>query len=127
MFDKTSLQKQKEKTIIELAKLESSNWASDDDVAKRVCPYVLIDAINILLNSEIVDRPSDYDKSGKAAQSMLDSVLSKGLNDAIERAIEDINSEMPVQAPDDVKKDIDECYRDSIKRHILPLIVGDIN
>jgi hypothetical protein len=75
-FSKKTVTNRKEVIIKELAKLESMNWAADNEVAESVFPYVLIEAINILKNSTIVDSPYDYAKTGKQAKAMLTQILS---------------------------------------------------
>lgn len=55
----------------ELAKLEGLSWAKDHKVAESVFPYVLIEAINLLKNSKIIERPIDYAKTGEEAQKLL--------------------------------------------------------
>lgn len=68
-------EKHKENILGELAKLESMNWAKDEDVAESVFPYVLIEAMNLLKNSKIVDDPVDYTKTGVEAKRMVDEIL----------------------------------------------------
>lgn len=60
----------KARMIDELARLESMNWSKDDAVAATIFPYVLVEAINILKNSNIVDAPVDYTKTGKEAEQL---------------------------------------------------------
>ena len=63
--------KQKESILKELAKLEDLNWAKDEKVADSVFPYVLVEAINLLKNSKIIDNPIDYTKTVKDTNKMI--------------------------------------------------------
>lgn len=62
----------KKSMIRELARLEKMNWVKDPVVARSIFPYVLIEAINILKNSTIVDAPIDYAKTGKDVDVLLE-------------------------------------------------------
>ena len=64
MNAKKEFQIQKVRIMKELARLEGMNWAADDAVAESIFPYVLVEALNILKNSEIVDSPIDYASTG---------------------------------------------------------------
>ena len=76
--------KEKRKELIEekgaiikdLAKLETMDWANDPKIAGSIFPYVLIEAINLLKNSIIIEYPIDYTSTGENAQKMLGEVLS---------------------------------------------------
>lgn len=63
----------KKSIMAELAKLEELNWTKNDVVADSVFPYVLIEAINLLKNSEIVENPVDYAETGEKAQELINS------------------------------------------------------
>ena len=67
---------EKEAIIKDLAKLETMDWANDPKIAGSIFPYVLIEAINLLKNSIIIEYPIDYTSTGENAQKMLDEVLS---------------------------------------------------
>jgi len=71
---KKIMEKQKQNIMQELAKLQSLKWASDPEIADSVFPYVLIEAINLLKNSEIVDNPTDFTKTGASAKELLESL-----------------------------------------------------
>lgn len=65
----------KESIIRELARLETKNWAKDDDIASSIFPYVLVEAINILKNSKVIDNPIDYTKTGEQSKKMIEEIL----------------------------------------------------
>ena len=67
---------EKEHVIKELAKLERMDWTKDIKIAASIFPYVLIEAINLLKNSEIIENPIDYTTTGENAQKMLDKILN---------------------------------------------------
>ena len=61
--------------IQSLARLEKLGWGSDkaDDT---IFPYVIIEAINLLMNSEPTDVLMDYTATGDSAQAMVDDIWS---------------------------------------------------
>ena len=73
---KEELSKAKEGIISSLAELESKNWNADPEVAASIFPYVLIEAINLLKNSEIIENPIDYTSTGENATNMIKEILS---------------------------------------------------
>lgn len=60
----------------ELAKLEKLNWSKDKKIAESVFPYVLVEAINLLLNASPKDemRIVDYTKTSEKTKKMLDAL-----------------------------------------------------
>ncbi len=68
--------KGKKEIIQELARLESMNWAKDKKIAHAIFPYVLMDAINMLMNSKKIDNPVDYFSTGKKARKMIDKLIN---------------------------------------------------
>lgn len=66
---------QKKNIMRELARLEQMNWAADDKVAQTIFPYVLVEAINLLKNSTLVDNPVDYADSGENATKMVKELI----------------------------------------------------
>ena len=40
-------------------------------------PYTITEALNILMNSVIVDEPVDFTKTGRGATKMMDEILEK--------------------------------------------------
>lgn len=67
--------KHKETIIKELAKLEKVGWNNPEN-EDCVFPYVLLEAINLLKNSEIIENPVDYTKTGKKAEELIESILN---------------------------------------------------
>ena len=41
------------------------------------------------------------------------------MTNKIEEIIKELNEEMPVTATDKVKKEIDQCYRDVLTKHLI--------
>jgi len=68
---------QKEDILYYLAKLETMNWAADPKIAESMFPYVLVEAINILKNSVIIDSPIDYTDTGSKAKSMISEITER--------------------------------------------------
>lgn len=60
----------------ELAKLEKLNWAADTKVAESVFPYVLIEAINLLLNAKPKDEVyiTDYTETSEKTRKVLEAL-----------------------------------------------------
>jgi len=58
----------------ELAKLEQLDWTKDDKVAERVFPYVLREAINLLLNAKPKDEK--FLRDHMSTSEMASKVLS---------------------------------------------------
>jgi hypothetical protein len=69
---KAKMKKQKETIIKELAKLETLNWTADEKVAGTIFPYVLVEAINLLKNSEIIENPVDYCSNSDDTNKMIE-------------------------------------------------------
>jgi hypothetical protein len=67
------MQKHKSGILKELARLERIGWVTEES-AGTIFPYVIIEAINLLKNSEIIESPIDYTKTGRLAQKMLDDL-----------------------------------------------------
>lgn len=63
--------------LVELAKLEQMNWNSDPAVAEQVFPYVLVEAIDVLLNSKIVDHPKSRTNTSEETAAMLADLTRK--------------------------------------------------
>lgn len=61
--------------IQELAKLERLNWSKDKKIASSIFPYVLVEAINLLLNSTVNEECVDYMSTSKEVRETLDSIL----------------------------------------------------
>ena len=68
--------KHKDFIIKELAMLEKLGWASDKKIAATIFPYVLVEAINLLMNSDLKKNPVDYTKNGKESEELINK-LSK--------------------------------------------------
>ncbi len=66
----------KEVLLKELAKLEQLNWAKDDEVADTVFPYVLIEAMNYILNSTPNATIFDYAETSDTARAMLEHICN---------------------------------------------------
>ena len=64
--------------IKELARLETMDWGKDEMVAASISPYILVEAINILLNSEIIENPIDRVTTGEDAQILFNTILTEG-------------------------------------------------
>lgn len=62
--------------IKELAKLERMNWTADKKISASIFPYVLIEAINILKNSEIVENPVDYMGDTQSMEATMEEILN---------------------------------------------------
>ena len=62
----------------ELAKLEKLNWVKDEKVAESIFPYVLIEAINLLLNAQPKDGKFivDYTRTSKKTRKMLEALTT---------------------------------------------------
>jgi len=73
----TTLKKKKDSIIKELAKLERMNWAKDESIADTIFPYVLLEAINLLKNSKLIDNPVDYTKTSEDSKKMLAEILKE--------------------------------------------------
>jgi len=73
---KVKWEEHKQNMMVELARLESMDWASDPKVAESIFPYVLVEAINILKNSEIVDNPKELAGSSEDVEKLLNSLIS---------------------------------------------------
>jgi len=73
---KVKREEHKQNMMVELARLESMDWASDPKVAESIFPYVLVEAINILKNSEIVDNPKELAGSSEDVEKLLNSLIS---------------------------------------------------
>lgn len=61
----------KTEIMSELAHLQSLNWAADEEVSSSIFPYVLIEALNILENSEFREAITDHASNGKDAKELL--------------------------------------------------------
>ena len=72
---------------MELARLEELNWAADKKVAESIFPYVLVEAINLLLNAEPKDEKliKDYMVSGDVAKKLINLLKEDGLLELIEK------------------------------------------
>jgi len=64
----------KKNIIKELAKLENMDWAENDEIADSIFPYVLIEAINILKNSEIIKNPKDLTNTGEKVSVLIEKL-----------------------------------------------------
>lgn len=62
-------QKHKKSMIKELIKLEEIGFS--DEASEQVFPYVIIETLNILKNSEFVKNPVDLTKTGDDAKELL--------------------------------------------------------
>ena len=73
MKTKEEYKSHKLKMIEELARLEKIGWGNDktDPV---IFPYVIIEAINLLMNSQPVEVLMDYTNTGKLAGEMVDDI-----------------------------------------------------
>ncbi len=64
---------QKLSIIQELARMEKIGWGNDktDD---KIFPYVIIEAIKLLMNSKPTDVLMNYTQTGGSAQAMVDDI-----------------------------------------------------
>lgn len=76
--EKAFFENNKRTVIKELARLEKMDNYLNDKAAATIYPYVILEAINLLVNSKIVDDPKDYTQSGLSTDKMVDEML-KGL------------------------------------------------
>ena len=60
----------------ELAKLEKLVWSKDKKVAESVFPYVLVEAINLLLNAQPKDGKFivDFTRTAEKTEKMLEAL-----------------------------------------------------
>lgn len=72
---KEEMEEAKKGIIKELAKLENMKWTADSEIAATIFPYVLIEAINLLRNSEIISNPKDYTSTGADAKNMIIEII----------------------------------------------------
>jgi len=49
-------------------------WNRDKDIAGQIFPYILIEAINILINSEIINKPFDHCTNSDNTIKMLNNI-----------------------------------------------------
>jgi hypothetical protein len=73
-LNKESYEEHKQGMIKELARLESMNWSKDEKVAGSIFPYVLVEAINLLMNSQAKDEVRDYMLTGEQMNKTLNSL-----------------------------------------------------
>ena len=73
--------------ITELAGLEELNWAADEKVAENIFPYVLIEAINLLLNAEPKEEKfiRDYTATGDMTEKLINLLKEDGLLELLEK------------------------------------------
>jgi len=76
-MNKKDFEESKVNIIEELARLEEMPWCENDEIAGTIFPYVLIEAINILKNSKIIENPIDYTSTGEDAKKMIQEILKK--------------------------------------------------
>lgn len=62
-------------TIQELARLEKLGWGNEK-TDPTIFPYVIIEAINLLMNSQPNDVLMDYTQTGKGATELVDDIWS---------------------------------------------------
>ena len=60
--------------IKELARLESMPWSENDKVSETIFPYVIVEAINLLLNSQPIEDLKDNTLTGKLTKEMLNKI-----------------------------------------------------
>ena len=84
MEDKKDLEKFKIFIMKELSSLQYMNQSEDDKVAECIFPYVLIEAISLLKNSEIIDNPISYTNSSEDVDKFLDDIDDLDADDLIE-------------------------------------------
>lgn len=65
----------------ELAKLERLNWSKDKAIADSIFPYVLVEAINLLLNAQPKDGKFivDYTRTSEKTKKMLDALTERSV------------------------------------------------
>ena len=61
--------------IQELARLEKIGWGNDD-TDSTIFPYVIIEAINILMNSRATEVVTDFAGTGDHAYEMINDIWS---------------------------------------------------
>jgi len=66
---------QKLSIIQELARLEKIGWGNEK-TDPTIFPYVIIEAINLLMNSKPADVLMDYTQTGKLAEEMVNDIWS---------------------------------------------------
>jgi len=62
------------KIVSELARMEKIGWGNDK-TDPTIFPYVIIEAINLLINSQPKPKMTDYTKTGEMASAMVDEIL----------------------------------------------------
>jgi hypothetical protein len=70
---KQDWRKQMKSITKELAKLEKMNWAKNDEIADSIFPYVLVEAINLLLNAQ--PKEEKFIKDWMATEEKMKKVI----------------------------------------------------
>jgi len=65
----------KDVILKELAKLEGMNWSKDKDIASQIFPYILVDTIELLLNSKTNPVWKDYTNTSDKTKKMLENLI----------------------------------------------------
>ena len=68
-------QKQRLEIIRELGRLENIGWGNDK-TDETIFPYVIIEAINLLLNSQPEQKLVDFTPTGEAVQDMIKEAMA---------------------------------------------------